>query len=152
VRGEATGYAHDGLRVRVEPVAGAVLVRTQDELCELQVELTHADGTAQVTGCFADANDTEDAIRFRLTNGASVRGRGRLVGETRGEDRLVQDWVFVGDGRATRERWTFVQKGRRHVLVRVATSGRDEAEAQRAFETARAQTFAAAVPLAVKLD
>lgn len=151
-RGEASGYAHDGLRVRIAPVAGAVLVRTQDELCELQVELTHAEGTVQVTGCFAGANEIDDAIRFRLTNGASVLGRGRMLGETRTDDGLVQDWLFAKDGRTTRERWTFAQKGRRHVLVRAAASAADEAEAQRRFAVAAAQAFFAAVPAAVKLD
>ena len=36
------GYAHDGrMRVRVDAVPDSTLVRTQDELCELQVKLVH---------------------------------------------------------------------------------------------------------------
>ncbi|MEQ1632858.1 MAG: protein kinase, partial [Planctomycetota bacterium] len=147
-----TGYANDGLRIRIDHVPGTVLVRTQDELCELQVEMVHADGTARVVGCFADANDTPDAIRFRLTNGASIRGRGTLLRETSSDMAQVQEWSFQRGSNTVRERWQFLQKGRRHLLVRFATVGTDARAAAAKFDSAATQAWFASVAAAVRVE
>src|SRR5262249_33299519 len=87
------GYRHARMRVRIDPVPQASLVRTQEELCELQVKLAHKGLSAQILGCFADANETTDAIRFRLTNGASMLRKGQLLAEQATDDGTVQEWV-----------------------------------------------------------
>src|SRR5262245_4674307 len=110
------GYRHAHMRVRIDPVPQASLVRTQEELCELQVKLAHKGLSARILGCFADANETTDAIRFRLTNGDSMLRAGRLLAEQTIDDRTVQEWLFGGDDGTSRERWVFVQRGSRHLL------------------------------------
>lgn len=148
----ATAYANEGLRVRIDAVPDTVLVRTQDELCELQVEMVHAEGTAQIVGCFADANETADAIRFRLTNGASVRGRGTLLHEVTSATESTQDWQFLRDGNCVRERWQFTQKGRRHLLVRLQVVGADARTAATKFAGPAAEAWFAAVTAAVRVE
>jgi hypothetical protein len=146
------GYRHARMRVRIDPVPQASLVRTQEELCELQVKLAHKGLTAQILGCFADANETTDAIRFRLTNGASMLRAGRLLAEQASDDRTTQEWVFGGADGTSRERWVFVQRGSRHLLLRFAATDRDPAQAEALFQAAAAQDWFAAVQAALHID
>jgi hypothetical protein len=155
-----SGYVHGRrMRVRVDAVPATTLVRTQNELCELQVKLTcyqGADGTdapmAQVLGCFADANDTPAAIRFRLTSGASVLRPGTMIGESTSAVGTTQEWLFLGRGVASRERWLFLQRGSRHVLLRFACAGADAAQANAAFGGEAAQQWFEAVMAAVRIE
>src|SRR5262245_58801461 len=147
------GYRHARMRVRIDPVPQASLVRTQEELCELQIKLAHKGLSAQILGCFADANETTDAIRFRLTNGASLLRKGELLAEQSTDDRTVQEWVFGGgtDG-TSRERWVFVQRGSRHLLLRFAATDRDPAQAEALFQATAAQDWFAAVQNALHVE
>ncbi len=148
-----SGYQHGRrMRVRIEALPETALVRTQDELCELQVKLTHAGLTAQVLGCFADANDRPDAIRFRLTNGASLLRPGRLLEESASGDGARQEWLFGGDGQAARERWVFVQRGSRHLLLRFAAEDLVPTQATARFNAVAAQQWFASVQAAVHVE
>ena len=149
MRGDGpVGYANDGMRVQVTPPAASRLVRLQDELCELQVEVHGAAGSARILGCLAAAGEDAVAVRFRLAGAAGAGARAqRLDG---GEAADVEDWLFAAPGQVRRERWTFLQRGSRRVLIRCMASGATEAQAQRRFEDEAAQRWFAQLPDALR--
>ena len=108
------GYVHEGLRVRLSPMAQTTLARTQDELCPMQVRLQKGALHAQVLGHFARPDESLSSIRFRLTKGASVLRPGKLISGAAQSD--VQVWQF-DDG--DQELWVFRQYGTRHLLIRM---------------------------------
>ncbi|MGE3172430.1 MAG: protein kinase [Planctomycetota bacterium] len=149
-----SGYVHGRrMRVRLASVPETKLVRTQDELCELQVKLAKVESpwTTQVLGCFADANETQESIRFRLSGGASVLRPGVMLSARDTADGHEQEWLFEGE-EFSRERWLFVQRGSRHLLLRFACDARDRARAIAEFEGDGAQRWFAAVLGALQID
>src|SRR5262249_52999863 len=149
----AGGYAHDGLHVRVVAVPGAQLSRTQEELVDLQVKLLSADGqSAQVLGCLADVGEPLEAIRFRLSSGASILRAGTCLQEQPVDGGLQQEWAFKGGEAAARERWLFLQRGRRHLLLRCVASAPTAEAAATAFAAPAAQHWFEAVRNALRID
>lgn len=145
------GYAHDALRIRIGVVPNAVLSRTQDELTGLQVRIVHPSGLAvQITGLLADVADTNAAIQFRLSGGASILRSGQRV-DASGED-AVQEWRFDDAVGLVRERWEYLQRGRRHVLVRCIATGADLRAAEAAIGSDSAKAWFAQVRAALQFD
>jgi hypothetical protein len=150
-RYEAEGYVHDALRVRLDAVPDTVLSRTQTELCELQISLRRGGLAAQVLGLFAGDNEAAARIHFRLTGGAATLRRGKCIATASDGGARVQDWEFELGDAVARERWTFLQHGRRYLLLRCVATGRDAATAAAAFAGADAQAWFAAVRQALRI-
>jgi len=147
------GYVHEGMHVRIDAVPGAELCRTQEELVDLQVKLLHSSGflVAQVLGCIADVTDAEGSIRLRLSGGASILRPGRRI-DGGAPDAATQEWQFEAGDQCVRERWLFLQSGRRHLLVRQSAAGQDDVAARRAFEAPAAVQWFEAVRAALHVD
>jgi hypothetical protein len=140
------------MHVRIDAVPGALLSRTQEELVDLQVKLLHSSGiTAQILGCIADVTDSEGSIRLRLSGAASILQPGRRL-DGGAPDAATQDWQFEAGEQFVRERWLFLQSGRRHLLVRQSAAGQDDVAARRAFEAPPAVQWFEAVRAALHVD
>jgi sarcosine oxidase delta subunit len=145
------GYAHDALRIRIGAVPNAVLSRTQDELTGLQVRIVHSSGLAvQITGLLADVADTNAAIQFRLSGGASILRSGQRLDADGGD--ALQEWRFDDATGPVRERWEYLQRGRRHVLVRCMAVGADLRAAEAAIGSDSAMAWFAQVRAALQID
>jgi serine/threonine protein kinase len=146
------GYFHEGLRISLDKVQQGQLSRTQEELVDLQIKLTHGEGRmVQITGCLADVAELPAAVRFRLSGGASILRPGRRL-DAGAADAQNQEWIFVADGCISRERWTIVQRGQRQVLLRCSVTGVNEAAAERAFAAEDSREWFESVRSALRMD
>lgn len=141
-------YRHERLKVTIRPPKGVSLVRLQRHLAEMQVKLVRSDTHwVEVVGHYADPDENEAMAKVHLSSGAVLMDRGDLMGE--GEDflgppgrqiRAEQSlrWVFHDAIGWSCERWTFVRKGLRWLLVKSVARGSTREEAEAEFVRSRA--------------
>jgi hypothetical protein len=144
--GEDGVYRHAALKVRLTPAENTALIRTQDELPELQVACYRADEPGvrfRLLGHFDREDLPDEVIATLLTAGASsLETAVRLPGQPTGEDRSpargrTEEWLFGESGGPwSRERWTFVTRGRRSFLLRSSAEGATREEAIARFDSA----------------
>ncbi len=141
------------LKVSLEAPADVFIQRRHEGLSEVQVTCWPRqlqDVSCSLFGDYTEPGSDQDLILHRLTQGAlSAQPGRRLQGpkvsflgsreegsELRAE--TVQDWLFgrPGGDSWTRERWIFVQLGRRWFFVRQRAEGSNPDEAKERFRNA----------------
>ena len=159
-QGELGAGGYDGperLKVSLSPPDGVFMLRGHDGSSEVQVECLPKDQQAvsfALYGEYTEPGRDQDMILHRLTQGAISASPGRRLQGPKvvflGSDAegsllqagRVQDWMFGRpDGDCwSRERWIFVQLGRRWFWVRERASGDSPEQAKQRFRAA-AESF-----------
>lgn len=144
-------YTHAALNFELMPPTGTAIIRTRDELTEMQVRcIAPGDGDVSfhVIGTIGEVGVDRTVMEARLTRGALAVGTGRMLDGPKFEslgppDQLrtpdaTRHWQFnrVGLSGHARERWSFLQLGVRYFLVRAVARGETAESARERFKAA----------------
>ena len=151
-RYENGGYRNDALRVALAKVEGSTIVRTQDELCPLQAQVVRDGATARLTGLLATPGEDEEVIRVRLCGAVQSASRAVRTMATNASDGAVEEWEHPSADSVRCERWRFVQRGNRRLLLRFAFEGSDGPSARARMADSAMQRWMRDVEAALRID
>jgi tRNA A-37 threonylcarbamoyl transferase component Bud32 len=151
-RYDSGGYRNDALRVGLAKVDGSTIVRTQEELCPLQAQVTCDGATARLTGLLAAPGEDDEVLRARLCGAVQSGSRAVRTSVASASDGAVEEWErALADG-VSCERWRFVQRGSRRLLLRFCFEAADGPTARARMADAAMQRWMRDVESALRID
>ena len=121
-------------------------------MCPLQAQVVRDGATARLTGLLATPGEDEEVIRVRLCGAVQSASRAVRTMAANASDGAVEEWEHPSADGVRCERWRFVQRGNRRLLLRFAFEGSDGPSARARMADSAMQRWMRDVEAALRID